>query len=132
MSVHCFPSAHPEEARSAVSKDPAAPPDERANPLLNLSQVARRLGVQRFGDQRLLGYLTALIAGHGFPRPLPAPVKKRAVAAVHRESQWRGDAVEAWFDTFLPPACATALDAKALEAAASAMDHAAANLRVVS
>lgn len=94
--------------------------------------VAKLVGCKHFGKERLLSYLTALIADHGFPRPLPAPVKKRAVADVHPESHWRAVAVDHWLDGYLPPACTAALDAHALEAAAASMDHAAANLRAVS
>ena len=100
----------------------------RADETYNLWQTAALVGCRRFGKERLLSYLTALIDQHGFPRPLPAPVKKRAVAAVHPASQWRRVAVDHWLDGFLPPDCTAALDAQALEAAASAMDQAAAGL----
>ena len=121
MSVHPFLSAHPEEARRAVSKDET----------YNLWHVAALVGCKRFGKDRLLSYMRALIADHDFPRPLPAPVKKRAVAAVHPESQWRRVAVDHWLDGFLPPDCTAALDDRALAAAANDMDARAANLRAV-
>ena len=94
-------------------------------------QVARLIGCKHFGKDRLLSYMRALIAGHGFPRPLPAPVKKRAVADVHPESQWRRVAVDHWLDGFLPPDCSAALDDRALAAAANDMDARAANLRAI-
>ena len=119
MSVHAFLQPAP--------PDPA-PPESATAPTRNIWQVARRLGVPGFGEDRLARYLAQLIADHGFPRPLPAPCKRRVVAAVHANSQWVALAVDHWFDGFLPPDCHAALDARALDAAASQMDDAAQQL----
>lgn len=122
MSVHSLLSAHPEQPRSGAARDELT---------YTIWQVARLIGCKHFGKDRLLSYMRALIAAHGFPRPLPAPVKKRAVADVHPESQWRRVAVDHWLDGYLPPDCPAALDERALAAAATDMDARAANLRLV-
>lgn len=119
MSVHSLLSAHPEQPRSGASRDELT---------YTLWQTAALVGCKRFGKERLVSYLSALIDQHGFPKPLPAPVKKRAVAEVHPASRWRRVAVDHWLDGFLPPDCTAALDDAALQAAAGAMDHAATNL----
>lgn len=94
--------------------------------------VKSLLGVHRFSDDRTASYLQTLVDEHNFPPPLPTPlVKGRITLKAHPRSRWVRPAVDAWFEGYMPPAAAAAMDAKAMAEAAAAMDANAANLRLV-
>ena len=108
MSIHQLPSL-PAEAPSCT-----------------LWQVRLLLGCSEMSDDRFTRYLQELVDECGFPPPFPSKPKGQPLTrAVTRHSSFRRDAVAAWIDDFLPPACAASLDAQAMQAAAHAMDHAA-------
>ncbi len=124
MSLHTFPITAP-------AAPPSSPPDDA--PTVNLWFLRRELGCTGYQAQRMVKYVTALIAGHGFPPPLPR-YRLRAdqlVRTVTADSVWRRDAVEAWFADFLPPDAAAALDRADRAAAAADMDARAGHLRLV-
>lgn len=98
---------------------------------VTISSIGRRLGVRDMSARRLCGYVTQLIDQRGFPKPLPAYRGKKLHDEVIIHSRWVKPAVDAWFDTFLPPEALAALDAQARQAAAAEMDAAAAGLRLV-
>ena len=122
MSLHSILSAH---------DDP-----DRRTATCNLTYIRRRLGKAGWGDQRLASYVQALIEQKHFPAPFPTFTRKRngnrALSdRVAPASTWQRCAVDQWFDDFLPPDAAAALDAAARAAAAADMDANAANLRLV-
>lgn len=83
---------------------------------ISLAAVAHRLGVDarpRGWQQR---HLRWLMAGHGFPPPLPCQSA--------RPSAWRWDsrAVDAWFDARAGNAAVAAADAQAKALAADLLD----------
>lgn len=92
----------------------------------------------------LARHVQSLVDGHGFPPPIPAPVRATrnagggltiAVSAVAlhvvTRSTWPRLAVDRWFDQWLPPQDAEALDEGHRRAAAADMDSAARGLRLV-
>lgn len=100
-----------------------------ADPACTLWHVGRALGCTGASDGALVAYVQELVDGCGFPPPFPSRIKGKGLTrAVTRHSTFRRDAVDAWLGDFLPPACASALDAAALAQAAAEMDHAAARL----
>jgi hypothetical protein len=74
----------------------------------SLWYIAGRLGYREKAETWLVAYVSELIAGDGFPPPLPLyralhsvrPVRLDKVTASHR---WNRDAVDAWFDGTIPP-----------------------------
>ena len=106
--------------------------DDRATQTCTFHYVRRELGQSALSDRRMVAYLRALIADHGFPRPLPTLLRGGDLTAdVTRKSSWIKSAVDAWLAGFIPPDCAATIDHQALRAAASEMDTAAANLRLI-
>lgn len=106
--------------------------DEPAHTTCNIGYVQGLLGQNELPPRRLAQYLTALIAQHGFPAPLPALVKGGTLTTgVHPRSTWVRAAVHAWLDGTLPPPIAATLDQQAFATAALDMDARAANLRLV-
>ena len=98
----------------------------------NLWYIRRELGQQRLSDARMVVYVDALIAQHGFPRPYPTMLKGGTLyRATHTRSTWQRAAVDAWLAGWIPPDVAATIDAAALAAAAADMDSAATNLRIV-
>lgn len=99
-------------------------------PTCHLYYVRRRLGREDYGDGRLVTYITKLIDQCGFPKPLPHLAIRKAglVEHVTNQSRWLRPAVDQWFDDFLPPETAVALDAAAMAAAGAEMDDAARGL----
>lgn len=109
MSLHQFPSAE--------------------SPACTVWQVRLLLGRADMSDGLFVGYVQALVDECGFPRPFPSKLKGQPLTMrVTPRSSFRRDAVAAWIDLYLPPACAAALDDQALALAASAMDQAALGL----
>ena len=99
------------------------------SPTCTLWQVRQALGRADYSDQRFVIYLQGLVDALGFPPPFPSQRKGQPTTrAVTPHSSFRRDAVNAWLDDYLPPACARALDAQAHSAAAAAMDQAALGL----
>lgn len=103
-----------------------------------MRRAGRRQGKHRYGPARQVAYLNLLISECGFPPPYPELVTgkngapDRLVTEVTPSSQFPRNAVEAWFEDYLPPASAAAIDDRARAAAAHDMDAAAGNLRLVS
>ena len=94
--------------------------------------VGKQLGHEG-SDAALVAYVEELIAGCGFPRPLPHRKHGGGLATcVHVDrSRWIRAGVLDWLTDFLPPSAAAALDNAARERAADEMDAAAGNLRLV-
>jgi hypothetical protein len=91
--------------------------------------IRRELGRFDYGDRRLVTYVQGLIDNCGFPPPWPVNHKRNGITrAVTPESRWPRAAVDAWLDEWTPPGLAMAIDAKAMAAAATDMDAAAAGL----
>lgn len=112
-------------SRSIRAEDPEAR-------TCSFGYVQHQLGCDHLSQRRMAAYLTSLIADHGFPRPLPAPVKGgKLTTAVHFSSKWHRAAVDAWIDGFIPPDQAATIDEQACALAAAEMDDAARNLRLV-
>lgn len=106
--------------------------DEPAQPTCTFGYVQGLLGQNKLTPRRMAQYLTALIAQHDFPNPLPALVKGGTLTTgVHPRSTWIRAAVHAWLDGTLPPPIAATLDQQAFASAAMDMDARAANLRLV-
>lgn len=103
-------------------------------PSCTLWQVRLLLGRGDHSDDRFVRYVQALVDECGFPRPFPSVVKGSATRkagltlAVTPRSTFRRDAVLAWRDDYLPPACSARLDAEAMRCAAAEMDAAAGQL----
>jgi hypothetical protein len=97
-------------------------------PTCTLAYIKRQLGRGDFGDRRMCTYVRALIAGEGFPPPLPCLIKRELTREVTPKSRWIRASVDAWIEDFLPPANAAAVDRAAMAAAAEEMDRAAGNL----
>ena len=109
--------------------------DYRADPTCTISYIRTALGRHKYGERRMCTYLRALIAGHGFPRPLPTLHRGQVTLDVVADSRWQRAAVDSWIADFLPPDAAAALDREAQRLAAAALDQAATglgNLRLVS
>ena len=111
------------------------PPLPAEAPTCSVWQVRLLLGRTDMSDGCLILYVQGLVDELGFPPPFPSKLKGQPLTTrVTRHSSFRRDAVAAWIDDFLPPACAASLDAQAMQDAASAMDHAAhqlGNLRLI-
>lgn len=98
----------------------------------NLWYIRRELGQLRLSDARMVGYVDALIADHAFPRPYPTPLKGGGICrTAHVRASWNRAAVDAWLAGWIPPEAAATIDAAALAAAATEMDAAATQLRLV-
>lgn len=95
-----------------------------------LSYIRQRLGRDDYKSGRMVTYVSRLIEKRGFPQPLPSMSVRKPdlIDGVTVNSRWLRPAVDQWFDDFLPPAAALALDEAARKAAAADMDAAAANL----
>lgn len=112
-----------------IEFDVAAAPPRRDDPTVSIHYIKRHTGTDRLKDKALIAYVEALIAEHGFPAPLPCPVKGQgATKSVRIDSRWRRDAVDQWLDDQLPPATSAALDEHAAAEAAKVMDARAASL----
>jgi len=112
-------------SRSFVADDPA-------NRTCTFGYVQAQLGQNALSQRRMLEYLRALIADHGFPAPLPTIIKGgKLTKDPHPSSKWLRTAVHAWLDGYIPPDCAATIDDQAFAAAALDMDAAATNLRLV-
>ncbi|OYX62715.1 MAG: hypothetical protein B7Y88_13765 [Sphingomonadales bacterium 32-64-17] len=112
--------------------------DEADEPTVTLSWVRRQLGRTKYGERRIIAYLSLLIDQQGFPPPLPELNLVRDGSAAHTltsevraTSIWPRKAVLAWLDDYLPPANAAQVDEMARRDAAADMDSAAGTLRVV-
>lgn len=109
-------------------------------PTIGLHTVAGLLGVN--GETRkVIRALDAMVAGCGFPPPLPSRVHRGSLifraelaasgappittAAITVRSRWLTSAVRAWLDDFLPPAARAAQETGARQSAANEMDAAA-------
>lgn len=115
MSVSHFPHG----AHFSADQEPAC----------TLWWVRTRLGRGEMSDPRFVAYVQGLVDECGFPPPFPSKLKGQPLTrAVTAHSTFRRDAVEAWIDSFLPPACAASLDAQAMRAAAEDLDARAAQL----
>ena len=91
--------------------------------------IRQALGRTDCSDARFVAYAQELVDGCGFPPPFPSKLKGQPLTrAVTAHSSFRRDAVQAWLDDYLPPACAARLDGEAMHAAAAALDARAANL----
>lgn len=116
----------------ALRSIPRLRSEDPATRTCTIHYVQRELGEGQLSDKRLCAYLRKLIAEYHFPRPLPTVVRGGAVTAdVHPRSKWIRDAVDAWLAGWIPPDCAATLDARAMASAATDMDAAAQNLRLV-
>lgn len=102
-----------------------------ARPLYTIFAVAGLFGVRHRTPAWLCRYFDKLIAEQGFPAPLPQLVKGRLYAGAHKNSQWMGDAVDAWLGTQAPPPLAPAINAAELAASGSRLDANAGNLRLI-
>lgn len=76
-------------------------------------------------DHWSIAHVEGMIAGYGFPEPLPVPAHG---ASVRSASRWQRQAVDHWFLDRLPPEAAAADDKAAAAGAADDMDSAAAQL----
>lgn len=91
--------------------------------------IRTALGRTDYSDGRFVAYVQDLVDQCGFPPPFPSkPKGKDMTMRVTPKSIFRRDAVQAWIDDFLPPACAARLDADALRLAADDLDSRAAQL----
>lgn len=119
---------------------------EDDKPTVSIWWIKRAMCPARFGDTRLVSYVSLLIEQQGFPRPLPCLVtgrRKPGCSAradrpmdsltheVTMNSRWQREAVEAWLEDFLPPDNAAAVNAQRERAAANDMDMAATGLRLL-
>lgn len=95
----------------------------------NVFYVQRRLGADRLGEKALLKHIGGLVDGFGFPPPMPCFVKGRGtVAELVIGSRWRRDAVDQWFDRYLPTSLGEAIEARQAAEAGDEMDARAASL----
>lgn len=86
-----------------------------------LTDIMRRLGQPGHGDRWQVNYVTRLIAGAGFPPPLPLARGARLFAEVKAASRWNQRAVDRWFEDRAGPESASAAIAE-LRAGEQAMD----------
>jgi hypothetical protein len=111
VSLHPRPQAHP------------APRSAEGRPVYTygLMEVTARLGQEGRSTRWLVAYIGRLIGAHGFPAPLPLQLGEQLRTDVCPRSRWSAAAVDAWFDSQLPPGAA-GIDAAAERAAADDMD----------
>lgn len=105
---------------------------QSAPPTCNIQWICKQLGF-RGSDAARVKYVSGLIATHGFPPPLPHLKWGGGISdAVNAtRSEWLRAGVLKWFDDYMPPAAAAALEEQAELAAAEEMDRAAGNLALV-
>lgn len=74
-------------------------------PSCTLWYIAMRAGRSEKSGGWLLSYVRLLHLNEGFPPPLPDYVLKtgKRKEGIHLESRWVREAVDAWFNQFLPP-----------------------------
>lgn len=114
-------------ARHAPIPLPGHDADEHS---CTLWYIRRRLGRLDYSGDRMVAYVTALVDGHGFPKPFPRMKRKALVDDVAIASTWPRVAVDQWLLDWLPPEAGAALDAAARREAADTMDHRAAGLQL--
>ena len=106
-------------------------PDDAAEQTVDIWYIRRRLGCTDYKDRRLVRYVGLLVREKGFPPPLPILVGLTLEDGVTMKSRWLREGVDAWLEDFLPPDNAMSVDRAAMAAAASEMDAAAGNLRLI-
>lgn len=100
-------------------------------PTCDLGYIRRALGKTRMSERTFISFVQALVDERGFPRPLPDYRRGALVDRVTRHSSFHRASVDCWLDNFVPPEAATAQQAAASLAAATEMDAAACNLRLI-
>lgn len=88
----------------------AAARNPRNEGTCGIHDIAGRIGQAHRSESYICKTIDAYITAAGFPAPFPIVRGGKLVAGAHKDSRWPLVAVDAWFDSLLPPGARGAID----------------------